>query len=217
MINYKSNQVIKKRDAFKIATAPNWEQLQIMQHERVELNQYAYDESAGEGIHVCVLDTGVNVTHADFKDRAIVYANFVITENEHDFGGHGNISIFNRKQCVNMERSTGTHDASKIAGKLYGVAKKIQIHSVKILDKTGDSTASSLVKGIFSAIQAARPGKSVINMSLSGPRPRLIDDTISKAAIEHNIPVFVSAGNTATDACCFFSASNNNVFAVGGF
>lgn len=113
-----------------------------------------------------------------------------------------------------MERFTGTHVASKIAGKLYGVAKKVQIHSVKILDKTGCGTTSSLVKSISYVIQAAKPGKSVINLSLSGPRSRLIDDIISKAVIKHNIPVFVSAGNTAIDACNFSPSSNNDVFTV---
>lgn len=114
-----------------------------------------------------------------------------------------------------MERFTGTHVASKIAGKLYGVAKKAQIHSVKILDKTGYGTTSSFFKGISHVIQVAKPGKSIVNLSLSGPRSRLIDEIISKAVIEHNIPVFVSAGNTATDACYFSPASNSNVFAVG--
>lgn len=33
--------------------------------------------------------------------------------------------------------------------------------------------------------------------------------------MEHNIPVFVSSGNSASDACFFSPSSNPNVFAVG--
>jgi subtilisin family serine protease len=68
-----------------------------MQHERDQLNQFVYDGFDGEGIHVYALDTGVNVAHVDFENRAIVDANFVATENEHDLGGHG---IYNKSSLI---------------------------------------------------------------------------------------------------------------------
>jgi subtilisin family serine protease len=109
----------------------------------------------------------------------------------------------------------GTHVASKIAGQLYGIAKKAKIHSVKILDKSGDGTTSTLLKGISHVIKVAEPGKSLINLSLSGPKSRMIDEILSKAARDYNIPIFASAGNSASDACFFSPSSNPDVLSVG--
>ncbi|KAI8058800.1 peptidase S8/S53 domain-containing protein [Thamnidium elegans] len=187
----------EKRGLMQNVVSPNWGQSRITQRGLGSLDQYTYDDAAGEGIHVFVLDTGVNVDHLDFEGRAENNANFVDNEDETDMGGHG------------------THVAGKIAGNIYGIAKKVHIHSVKILDKAGDGTTARLIKGITHVIETAIPGKTLINLSLSGPKSRLIDDILNKAVMEHNIPVFVSSGNSASDACFFSPSSNPNVFAVG--
>jgi subtilisin family serine protease len=83
------------------------------------------------------------------------------------------------------------------------------------LDKYGDGTTASLLNGITHVMKVAPPGKSLINLSLSGPKSRLIDEILSKVATEHNIPVFVSSGNAASDACFFSPSSNPDVFSVG--
>ena len=61
----------------------------------------------------------------------------------------------------------------------------------------------------------AKEGKSIINLSLSGPRSQLIDDALSSVAQTHNIPIFVAAGNTGDDACQYTPSANPSVFAVG--
>lgn len=109
----------------------------------------------------------------------------------------------------------GTHVSGKIAGTEYGVAKRANIKSVKILNKVGDGSTSGLLKGIEHVIQTAVPGKSVVNLSLSGPKSRLLDEALNSLVLQHNVPVFVSAGNSGTDACFFSPSSNENVFAVG--
>lgn len=43
----------------------------------------------------------------------------------------------------------------------------------------------------------------------------MIDEIINKAVVKHNIPVFVSSGNAASDGCFFSPSSNPNVFSVG--
>ena len=79
----------------------------------------------------------------------------------------------------------------------------------------GDGSTTSLLKGIEHVIQQATPGRAVVNLSLSGPRSRLLDDALNQLVLEHNVPVFVSAGNSGTDACFFSPSSNPNVFVVG--
>lgn len=144
-----------------------------------------------------VLDTGVYADHLDFEGRATYSANMIKNEDNVDMGGHG------------------THVSGKIAGHEYGVAKNANIRSVKILNKVGDGSTSSLLKGIEHVIQNAVPGKSLVNLSLSGPRSRLLDEALNSLVLKHNVPVFVSAGNAGTDACFFSPSSNPNVFVVG--
>lgn len=57
--------------------------------------------------------------------------------------------------------------------------------------------------------------KSVINLSLSGPKSKMINDALSSTSNDYNIPVFVSAGNTADDACNYSPSDNPDVFTVG--
>lgn len=109
----------------------------------------------------------------------------------------------------------GTHVAGKIGGQIYGISKKVTIHSVKILDKLGDGTTAQMIQGITHVINVAVAGKSLINLSLSGPKSRLIDELLKKATQDHHIPIFVAAGNSADDACFFSPSSNPHVFAVG--
>jgi subtilisin family serine protease len=110
---------------------------------------------------------------------------------------------------------TGTHVAGTIAGKEYGVAKKATIKSVKILDKHGDGTTAGLLKALAYVASNATPGKSVINLSLSGPKSKIVEDAIKETAKNHNVPMFVSAGNTGDDACQYLPAASNHVFTVG--
>lgn len=56
--------------------------------------------SYSEGIHVFVLDTGVNVDHLDFEGRAENNANFIETENETDMGGHGKLFVYTKKKNI---------------------------------------------------------------------------------------------------------------------
>lgn len=79
----------------------------------------------------------------------------------------------------------------------------------------GDGSTSGLLKGIVHVIQTATPGKSLVNLSLSGPKSRLLDDAIDSLVLQYNVPVFAAAGNAGTDACFYSPSSNENVFAVG--
>lgn len=64
-------------------------------------------------------------------------------------------------------------------------------------------------------IEKAQSGKSIINLSLSGPKSESIDDIVEHVVKDHGIPVFVSAGNAGKDACDFAPSSNPSVFSVG--
>lgn len=85
-----NNNSTNRRGIIKSTIAPNWGQARVTRRERGgDLKEYEYDDTAGDGIHVYVLDTGVNTAHQDFEDRAVIEANFVEHEEDTDLGGHG--------------------------------------------------------------------------------------------------------------------------------
>lgn len=83
------------------------------------------------------------------------------------------------------------------------------------MDKNGDGTTSGLLQALEYVAANATPGKSLINLSLSGPRSKVIEDAIYETAKARNIPMFVSAGNTGDDACKYLPAASIHAFAVG--
>ncbi|ORZ18018.1 peptidase S8/S53 domain-containing protein [Absidia repens] len=177
--------------------ASNWGLARINHRTNTDLSSYSYHENAGQGVDVYVLDSGINVDHSDFDGRASIEISFVSDESEEDLGGHG------------------THVAGKIGGKKYGVAKGSSIHAVKILDKSGVGTTGGLIQALSHVIEVATPGKSLINLSLSGPKSKILNEVLKEVAEDHNIPIFVSAGNSGSDACHFSPSSSEHVFAVG--
>ncbi|KAI8368990.1 peptidase S8/S53 domain-containing protein [Blakeslea trispora] len=189
---------LEKRQALKTEVAANWGLARISQRQKLNGTlQYTFDEQAGQDVHVYVLDTGVDIKHQDFEGRAIYEANFVDNEDDIDLNGHG------------------THVASKAVGRNFGVAKKATVHSVKVLDKDGDGMLSNIIKGVYHVVETATPGKAVINLSLNGPKSYALDQVLSRVVLDHQIPVFVAAGNSGSDACSFSPSSNKNVFSVG--
>ncbi|KAI8344219.1 peptidase S8/S53 domain-containing protein [Chlamydoabsidia padenii] len=200
---YQADVVLPRRQVMvdeanvKIAQASNWGLARISHRTNEDLNSYSYYEKDGQGVDVYVLDSGINIEHMDFEGRASTEASFVSDEADDDFGGHG------------------THVAGKIGGREYGVAKGVKLHAVKILDKSGVGTTSGLIRAISHVIEVATPGKSLINLSLSGPKSKILNEILKEATEGHNIPVIVSAGNAGTDACRFSPSSSKHVFAVG--
>ncbi|OAD78805.1 hypothetical protein PHYBLDRAFT_107230, partial [Phycomyces blakesleeanus NRRL 1555(-)] len=148
-------------------------------------------------VHVYVFDTGINVNHTEFSGRATMDANFIEGEDSIDLAGHG------------------THVAGIVGGDTFGVARNVKLHGIKILDRYGDGTTIALLKAIEHVVEIAEPGKSIINLSLSGPRSAMIDDALTSAVLDHNIPIFVSAGNSGDDACQYSPSANEYVFPVG--
>ncbi|KAI8375451.1 peptidase S8/S53 domain-containing protein [Blakeslea trispora] len=187
----------QKRSIIVQTDVPSWGLSRINHRERDDSKIYATDEYAGKGIHVYVFDSGIDANHPDFGGRAIMEANFVDKEENVDLAGHG------------------THVAGTIGGEIFGVAKNALLHGIKILDRKGDGTTTSLLRAISYVSSTAIPGRSVVNLSLTGPRSKVIDDALSELVRSYNIPVFVSAGNSGDDSCKYSPSSNPDVFTVG--
>ncbi|HET7553732.1 MAG TPA: S8 family serine peptidase [Gemmatimonadaceae bacterium] len=142
-------------------------------------DRYAYG-ATGAGVNVYVIDGGVRLTHHEFGGRA----HFAFDA----FGGSGT-------DC----QGHGTHVAGTIAGATYGVAKKANIYSVKVLDCNGNSTLSKIVAGV-DWVTGHRKLPAVANMSLGSVANSTFDDFV-RASIASGVTYVTSAGNDNSDAC----------------
>jgi hypothetical protein len=141
--------------------------------------RFAYS-ATGAGVNVYVIDGGVRLTHEEFGGRA----HFAFDA----FGGSGT-------DC----QGHGTHVAGTIAGGTYGVAKKANIYSVKVLDCNGNSELSKIVAGV-DWVTGHRKLPAVANMSLGSVANSTFDDFVRKS-IASGVTYVVSAGNDNSDAC----------------
>ena len=81
-------------------------------------------------MNVYVLDTGIHYTHEEFEGRA---------HYGYDVIGDG----LEGRDC----RGHGTHCAGTIGGKTYGVAKKVTLWSVRVLNCRGSGVRSGTIEG----------------------------------------------------------------------
>ncbi|MFJ2772267.1 S8 family peptidase [Streptomyces sp. NPDC087300] len=144
---------------------------------------YTYPDSAGGGVTAYVIDTGVRITHTEISGRAVNGYDAVDGDNTaQDGNGHG------------------THVATTIAGKTYGVAKKAKIVAVRVLDNNGSGTTAGVVAGIdWVTNNHAAGAPAVANMSLGGGASTTLDNAVKKS-IADGVTYAVAAGNENTNA-----------------
>ncbi|KAG0233254.1 subtilisin-like serine protease [Actinomortierella wolfii] len=179
------------------ANPPSWGLPRISSAEPNKNGTYEYNDAAGEGVTAYIIDTGIYTEHEDFGGRAKFGANFIEGSEDTDENGHG------------------THVAGTIGGTLYGVAKKVSLVGVKVLDAEGSGSTSGVVAGMDWVAENAKNGtKAVVNMSLGGGKSKAIDAAAEKL-FKANIPLFVAAGNDETfDACDGSPSGAANAFTV---
>lgn len=176
--------------------SPAWGLPRISDRKKTDKKDYTYPSSAGAGVDVWIIDTGIQANITGFEGRAKLAMSFVKNEEATDLNGHG------------------SHCAGTIGSSLYGVAKKVNLFGVKVLNAYGSGQWSDVVAGIEYAAKNARKGKSVISMSLGGGKTQAVDDAV-KAAKAAGVVVIVAAGNNNGDACALSPAGAADAFAVG--
>ncbi|KAG6908317.1 hypothetical protein DXG01_005293 [Tephrocybe rancida] len=148
---------------------------------------YTYDASAGAGVDIYIVDTGVFTGHSTFGGRARWGATF---GGYPDADGNGH----------------GTHVAGTAAGNQYGVSKAASIIAVKVLDDSGISGLNFVAS---SAASSGRP--SIASLSLGGGASSSLDNALVNAGVH----VTVAAGNSNTDAGTTSPARATAVVTVG--
>ncbi len=141
----------------------------------------------GKGIDVCILDTGLEMSHPDFSSREIEGRSFIQGEDwSKDPNGHGT-------HCTGISAGNLRSDT----GKRYGIAKDCNLKIAKVLSDKGKGTTSSVIDAIDWAITKQF---RILSLSLASPvalneKPSVLFETIGTRALENNCLIIAAAGN----------------------
>ena len=156
---------------------------------------YTYGPT-GAGVSAYIIDTGINVTHAEFGGRAdVAYDAVGDGQNGIDCNGHG------------------THVSGTVGGATYGVAKGVRLHAVRVLGCDGSGSNSGVIAGVdWVTRNAVKP--AVANMSLGGGASSALDTAV-KNSIASGVTYAVAGGNANANACTSSPADVPAAITVG--
>jgi subtilisin family serine protease len=152
--------------------------------------------AAGAGVHVYVIDTGIDVDHADFSGRI----------------GEG---FSSRGADFRDDDGHGTHVAGTVGGTEFGIAKQAVIHPVKVL-VGGSGSDSDVIRGVDWVTRHATENAwpAAANMSLGGGVSPALDLAVCNS-IAAGVSYAVAAGNDDAEACGFSPARIAQALGVG--
>lgn len=165
-------------------TGATWGLDRVDQRDRPLYGNYDYIRT-GFGVTAYVIDSGIETSHPEFGGRAFTGPDYV---------GDG------RLYC----HGHGTHVAGIIGSNSYGVAKAVQLVSLRILDCNIEGTAGNLIAALeWVRANARKP--AVVNLSLVDFANYTIDVAV-RSVINAGITVVAAAGNDTADACNYSPA-----------
>lgn len=143
----------------------------------------------GDGVSVAIVDTWVDHTHPELRDKVIGHALCVGS------GGRCQANTRSPDECAH-----GTHVAGTVASTNYGVARKAKLLAVQVLSYDGD-TCSGSAEDVSAGIRyAAAHGTDVINLSLGTLVPGLFQSQAVRSAVHDaaraGAVVVLAAGNS---------------------
>ena len=158
----------------------------------------------GLGVNAYVIDTGILTTHYEFNGRATAIYDA--------FSGEGGV--------IGVDcNGHGSHVAGIIGGRTFGVAKQVNLFSVRVLNCQGAGTWSDVINGVnFVTWHHGQPAQqgvpSLANMSLAGDTNRAADAAV-RNSIRAGVTYVVAAGNWNSDASLYSPSGVSEAITVG--
>jgi subtilisin family serine protease len=164
----------------------------------------------GRGVAVAVLDTGIDSSHADFKDRIVAEQCFCANSD-----GSGCCPGGGTQQsgagAAKDEHGHGTNVAGVIAGAgrvaPQGVAPEASLVVVRVLDKAGAASSTAQIMQALDWIATTRTDVKILNLSLA--TPNLFPDTCDNAASWTQAFAQAISALRSRGALTFVSSGNN--------
>jgi hypothetical protein len=164
---------------------------------RWNLRQIALDEVdwqvQGQGVHVAVLDTGIDTSHPLFAGRIGNGYNARLYEDDKtdyvDRNGHGT------HVAGIIGAAAGAPHASEV---MRGVAPGVTLHPVRVLDEFGGGFLTDLISGLIWVYQ--HPQISVVNMSMGSTNGSKVLEKIIKKLYDAGVVMVASSGNCTVTA-----------------
>ena len=159
-----------------------------------------WNRDQGQGVHVAVVDSGIDCSHPDLQCDQ----------------GSG-INILDTASPPMDDNGHGTHVSGTIAARangsgVIGVAPRVVLMPIKVMDEKGEGAASDILRG---AVWAAEHGAQVLNLSLGSPKSCKAETQVIKEILESGITIVASAGNSGPGADTeVYPASYPGVIAV---
>ncbi len=153
----------------------------------------AWKHTAGKGVTVAVIDTGVAFEN---DDHCYLAKDFVGT---HFAKGY---DFIHRTEHPNDDEGHGTHVSGTIAETTNngegaaGLAHEATIMPIKVLDDWGSGTFADVAAGIY---WAADHGAQIINMSLGAGYPDPVVQEACRYAGKKGVLIVCAAGNSGAD------------------
>jgi subtilisin family serine protease len=155
--------------------------------------------TGSSGVIVAIIDTGLDLTSADFSGRLVEGYDFVNYDSTPmDDNGHGS-------HVAGIMAATGNND--------YGIAGldwSAKIMPIKVLDSTGHGSDLNVYRGIMYAVDH---GANVINLSLGFDGYSYLVESAVNYAYQHGVTIVASSGNSNLSVT--FPANLPHVIAVG--
>lgn len=144
---------------------------------------YTYPTSAGAGVRVYIVDSGVSPNADQLGSRLLPGTSTVVGyPATADCNGHG------------------SHVAGIAASTTWGVAKRALVVPVRVFDCSSSTSASTVIAGLDWIMANHPPGTpGVVNLSLAGESSPALDTAVQRL-VSAGFVVAVAAGNGGADA-----------------
>lgn len=198
---------VEETSALAVQDYPTWGLDRIDQRELLLDRAYSFT-ATGSGVNAYIMDSGIRYSHDEFEGRATLGVDLVrlYPDEEYDVDDP---DIEDGADC----NGHGTHVAGTAGGSTYGVAKAVNLISVRVFSCRGITSYSRVIQGVeWVTENAVKP--AVVNMSIGGATYEPLDVAIENS-IATGINYALSAGNSDSDACEYSPARAPSAITVG--